>query len=67
MSILLETDGATLLLFGSIGLLGIALVLKFAVWVEERRFAGLVEERRSYRSQFFPTDRQIPLEPTPHS
>ena len=65
-SMLLETGWATLLLYGSIGLLGIALVLKFAVWVEERQFAGLVEERRNYRSQFFPTDRQIPLEPTPH-
>ena len=54
---LLETDGATLLLYGSIGLLGLALALKFAVWAEERR---------NYRPQFFPTDRQIPIEPTPH-
>jgi hypothetical protein len=56
-SALLQTDGATLLLYGSIGLLGLALALKFAVWAEERR---------NYRPQFFPTDRQIPIEPTPH-
>jgi hypothetical protein len=34
----------------------VALALKFAVWAEERR---------NYRPQFFPTDRQIPIEPTP--
>jgi hypothetical protein len=53
---LLETDPATSLLYGSIGLLVLALALKFAVWAEERR---------NYRPQFFPTDRQIPIEPTP--
>ena len=53
---LLETDPATILLYGSIGLLVLALALKFAVWAEERR---------NYRPQFFPTDRQIPIEPTP--
>jgi hypothetical protein len=53
---LLEADPATLLLYGSIGLLVVALALKFAVWAAERR---------NYRPQFFPTDRQIPIEPTP--
>jgi hypothetical protein len=58
LSVLFETDWAMLLLYGSFGLLGLALLLKLAV---------SMEERRNFRSQFFPTDRQIPIEPTPYS
>jgi hypothetical protein len=53
-----QTDPATLLLCGSLGLLALAIALKVAMWVEGRR---------NYRPQFFPTDRQIPIEPAPHS